>query len=550
MVNHPKINSNIELYRNDFIKVSKRLLRCLILSNNTYIKKEIHMKKSSFPQLLLFSSVVLLLFTGCSKESTQISTPTTTYPSISTNVYPSSTNTTQVVPDSYDALSSATPDVVSVKTPTPDGHEEEVAVVHFPDNVIFLDYIAYDMCAAWGILESFDYLTIQDNMPDYLRPYMLKESTNLSENVIYGDLTDINLFEPEVIFLNRYADAIFDELSASWPTLSYNIYYEESTYEKFKAMLHRNGSIFGLYDQNDEIYDFYDRRLAMIRQKAQGYTALTVMYTEDGMFVLSDDTYGSMLFHDVGMVNAAQGLFSSYQPITNEMILEINPDYLVVFDRNFQVSTEDLLNNRTLQQTSAWQNNQMIYLDSTAWYGYEFGTLGMDIALSNLESAFDIVLSHQLTNVLSIWWDDEEYHPTTPVYNLLDESTLYSLDAWVDTNDTEESLENSLDLEDDFTSPSDDVFVTEPEFDEFSNEDNTVIENETQEEVLEHTQEDVSFPEDSIVTEPMEDIFVEESFSPEQSATVEELEETILFLEERIAILEGQLQVLGIGIVS
>lgn len=371
-------------------------------------------KKANF-FTLMFASSALLAFTGCSTYETEIRVPTTTYPSVTAPTTSSETT--------YDALSTATPDFLYLKSPTPDSTEVDVVVPYFPDSIIFLDYVAYDMCAAWGVLESFDYLTIQKDMPSYLQPYMLKESVDLAESLTVSDLSLVMDLEPDLVFSNRGADNLFDTLNDNWPTLSYNFNYGESTYEKYKMMLLRNGSVFGLEAQNTEFIKFFDRRFYMIKEQASGQSALIVMFTEDGMVSLSDDSYGSILFHDMGFKNSGSSM-ASFTEISFEDILALNPDYLVVLDRNFDVATDALLDDTFLQQTSAWQNEKMIYLDPTAAYGLDLGTLGLDIVLSNVEKALNISLSHQLTNVFSIWWDDEEFHPTSEVYNLLDPSTM------------------------------------------------------------------------------------------------------------------------------
>jgi iron complex transport system substrate-binding protein len=61
------------------------------------------------------------------------------------------------------------------------------------------------------------------------------------------------------------------------------------------------------------------------------------------------------------------------QAISFEFILETNPDWLFVLDRDAAIGREgqsarQFLDNDIVRRTTAWQKNQVVYLDAANWY--------------------------------------------------------------------------------------------------------------------------------------------------------------------------------------
>src|SRR5699024_10551520 len=60
------------------------------------------------------------------------------------------------------------------------------------------------------------------------------------------------------------------------------------------------------------------------------------------------------------------------QVVSNEFILNANPDYLFIVDRNKvvneQATNTEEIENPLIQQTNAYKNNKIIYLDPSVWY--------------------------------------------------------------------------------------------------------------------------------------------------------------------------------------
>ena len=74
--------------------------------------------------------------------------------------------------------------------------------------------------------------------------------------------------------------------------------------------------------------------------------------------------------------------------ISYEYILETNPDYIMVVDRDFSVnqgeSAKRLFDNDIIKKTKAYQTNNIYYLDSDIWYLSGGGLESIDIMMDDV----------------------------------------------------------------------------------------------------------------------------------------------------------------------
>jgi iron complex transport system substrate-binding protein len=73
-------------------------------------------------------------------------------------------------------------------------------------------------------------------------------------------------------------------------------------------------------------------------------------------------------------------------------LLEWDPDYLFVLDRDSAIGTNGsdtartVIENAIVQQTSAYRNGHIVYLTPDVWYLAEGGITATDVMLRNLEA--------------------------------------------------------------------------------------------------------------------------------------------------------------------
>ena len=101
---------------------------------------------------------------------------------------------------------------------------------------------------------------------------------------------------------------------------------------------------------------------------------------------------GAMLA-DLGVKNLADENPSLLKDFSLESIIEMNPDYIFVMDRDAAIQTDgaqlaqEIMENELVMGTDAYKNGNIVYLAHPAvWYTAEGGITALDIMLQDLES--------------------------------------------------------------------------------------------------------------------------------------------------------------------
>lgn len=245
-------------------------------------------------------------------------------------------------------------------------------VIKNPKTIVALDFAS---------LENLDYLGVKvagipkSNIPSYLQKY--QEDTSI---VDLGTLKEINFeklneLNPDVIFMSARLQNQYDELAKIAPTI-----YTEVDYKDYMNAITKNLGYFGgIFDENDKInaaIKEIEGKVDEVKQKASDLDkkALIVLHN-NGRFSAYGKGSRFGVIHDVlGMKEAVQNLEVARhgQTASNEFIQEANPDYLFVIDRSAVVdknaTNKAEIENKLIQQTTAYKNGKIVYLDPEVWY--------------------------------------------------------------------------------------------------------------------------------------------------------------------------------------
>ncbi len=221
------------------------------------------------------------------------------------------------------------------------------------------------------------------------------------------DYLDIGtLFEPDyesvaaakpdlIIVANRSADTL-PELSKIAPTIDLTI-----TEPDFIAGLHAQtellASIFGKEVEAAEALATIDAKVADLQEKTAGAGTGLVIMTSGGEItaIAPGGLRGTLIYGTLGfeppvadLVEATHG-----EPISFEFLLEHDPDWLFVFDRDSVTdgdgaAAQEILDNAIVHETTAWQNDQIVYLDPYNWYIVMNGLGTVESMIDELDSAF------------------------------------------------------------------------------------------------------------------------------------------------------------------
>ncbi len=309
-------------------------------------------------------------------------------------------DTTETEVEEVVEVEQETPEFVTVSAVNGEGEFIDMEVPYSPEKIVFMDYVALDMCAALGILDNVEYMAVQDALPEYLEDVVGDDIVNLGGLKTYQEdttiLTTIMEFEPDLIFTSGRSasdyESFLELVSEGGAVVSTSISYTPSTYDSFVANNLRNASIFGLEDEMAELISEYDERIEALQAWGEGQSAVATIFTGGSMSVLGSDSRCSMIFNDLGFENVGTDVDTSHGDAASyEALLALDPDYIFVLDRDSAIGTEgataamELLDNEIIQQTTAWQEGKVVVLDPVIWYMVEGGVTAMDTMLSDLE---------------------------------------------------------------------------------------------------------------------------------------------------------------------
>ena len=141
----------------------------------------------------------------------------------------------------------------------------------------------------------------------------------------------------------------------------------------------------------------FTSRIEKIADFAEGKTAIIGMCTSGGFNVLGNDGRCSLIGVEAGFENI--GVDAQIDTSTHgneasfEFVVEKNPDYIFVMDRDAAIGTDgaqlakDIMENELVMGTDAYKNGNVVYLEHPAvWYTAEGGISALDLMLQDLES--------------------------------------------------------------------------------------------------------------------------------------------------------------------
>ncbi|MCD7955736.1 MAG: ABC transporter substrate-binding protein [Lachnospiraceae bacterium] len=285
-------------------------------------------------------------------------------------------------------------ETITITALNADGEETEVEVPYDPERIAILDLASLDILDNLGLGDRV--VGTASTSIDYLSSYAEDENILNLGNIKEADLEAVMECEPDIIFIGGRLSSIYDDLSEIAPVVYLATDSEIGLVESVRKNATTIASIFGLEDQIDEKMAAFDDRIAALQEVAAGNTALVGMCTSGSFNLLGNDGRCSIIGVEIGFENltAADSTSTHGNESSFETILEQNPDYIFVMDRDAAIQTEgaqlaqEIMENELVMQTDAYQNGNIVYLEHPAvWYTAEGGITALDTMLADLESA-------------------------------------------------------------------------------------------------------------------------------------------------------------------
>ncbi|MBN8233251.1 siderophore ABC transporter substrate-binding protein [Corallococcus macrosporus] len=264
-------------------------------------------------------------------------------------------------------------------------------VVEDPKQVLVFDLATLDTLDALGV-------EVKGVAGEYF-PGPLAKYADAKKYPRYGTLFEpdyeaVHAARPDLIITGGRTSARYAKLAAMAPTI------DQTTDDA-----HYLDTVVGNTERLAAVFGKEERARALIGELRQSIETLkgTTATRGKGLIVLTSggrmSAYGpgsrfGVLHESFGIPPAAPSLKASLhgEAVGSEFILETNPDWLFVIDRDAAIGegggAQRLLDNELVHQTTAWKQGQVVYLDPANTYLIGGGIQSMRRLLEQISDAY------------------------------------------------------------------------------------------------------------------------------------------------------------------
>ena len=240
-----------------------------------------------------------------------------------------------------------------------------------PERVLTFDFAALTTLDAldvdvWGLP--------QENLPGTLEKYSSDEYENIG-TLFEPDYEAVQAAEPDLIIVAGRSAAVYPELSKIAPTIDLS-----NDAADFRTSVVENAEILGqIFDREDEVDEMVaalDDSIADVQDvAAEAGTGLIVMTNAGEVSAFGPGSRFGFLHDDLGVTPVIEDVEAAThgEAVSFEFLLETNPDWLFVVDRDAATgestdAAKAVLDNEIVKQTTAYKNDHIVYVDPVAWY--------------------------------------------------------------------------------------------------------------------------------------------------------------------------------------
>lgn len=142
-----------------------------------------------------------------------------------------------------------------------------------------------------------------------------------------------------------------------------------------KSRIEAYGTLFDRQQQAAELIASLDEQIAELQDAGDDQTALVILTNGPKMSTYGRGSRFGWIFDATGLDEAVTGLQATTHgdAISHEFIARANPDWLIVIDRGAAIgedsqSARATLDNALVRQTTAWEQQQVIYMNPSDTY--------------------------------------------------------------------------------------------------------------------------------------------------------------------------------------
>lgn len=267
----------------------------------------------------------------------------------------------------------------------------EVTFEETPERVVVFDIAALDTIDALGVtpigVPNLLYL-------DHLE-HLAKEAEPVG-TLFEPDFEAVAALEPDLIIVAGRSAAQHDALSAIAPVIDMTITGDDALTTQALNRLEAYGALFGREDAAGDLAGKLGASLEAAREAApDDENVLIVMTNGPKMSAYGPGSRFGWLHSDLGVTPTVPDLDTTNhgEAISFEFIHETDPDWMLVIDRAAAIgetgtSARQTLDNALVAETTAWTEDQIVFLDSVTMYIAAGGVRALGNMLDDIAAAF------------------------------------------------------------------------------------------------------------------------------------------------------------------
>lgn len=247
----------------------------------------------------------------------------------------------------------------------------ETVVPVNPEKVFTFDLAALDTLAELGIeVDGAPRASLIGSLSRFDRDDLVDIGTLFEPNYEV-----VNAEQPDLIIVaGRSAEAL-PQLAEIAPTIDLS-----NDWTDFRSSVEANartlGEIFDATDEVEALITDLDADIEATRElAADAGTALVVMTSAGEVTAYGPGSRFGFVHDELGLTPAVEDVEAAThgEVVSFEFLAEANPDRLIVIDRDAAIgesgaAAQQVLDNELVHGTTAWRDDQVVYVDSVDWY--------------------------------------------------------------------------------------------------------------------------------------------------------------------------------------
>ncbi|OAT30129.1 siderophore ABC transporter substrate-binding protein [Proteus myxofaciens] len=214
------------------------------------------------------------------------------------------------------------------------------------------------------------------HLPKFLSKYSDSSKYTNEGGLFEPNYEQLSNTAPDLILGGSRARDVYPKLSEIAPTISMDIdskHFIDSLTERTTEL----GQIFGKEEQAKKLLADFNSKIDTVKTKTpDAGTAMVVLVSGGKISAYGPGSRFGFIYDVLGFKPAYEfdspGAHGNI--VNSELLLKLNPDWMFVIDRDAAIGREDskpakeVLDNALVRKVSAWNKDQIIYLDANSIY--------------------------------------------------------------------------------------------------------------------------------------------------------------------------------------